>query len=268
MKPGIDEWERLFGAWVKHQAGLPSDVPLWPNPDWSQDVAMVAHALAALKPARDAEHCDFPDCEQHWTMVVGQLVSQCEAYHLALDSMFAQLIVKTQADGARAFFPSASGQPWEAITRGNELIKRVRGYQKTAPPPFNGVDFLQNWMRTPNPMLGDNRPIEMLRMGKGARLALFIEEAYESQSRDTTYRKVESKSELRECRMCGGAGEMWQRFEKSPDIWHAFVCCPTLEDVDGQPCLFHLPESFAFYHPRKVDAARYWNLVMGPRSKK
>jgi hypothetical protein len=32
---------------VKHQAGLPSEVPLWPNPDWSQDVAMVAHALAA-----------------------------------------------------------------------------------------------------------------------------------------------------------------------------------------------------------------------------
>jgi hypothetical protein len=41
-----DEWDRMFGAWVKHQAGLPSDVPLWPNPEWSQDVAMVAHALA------------------------------------------------------------------------------------------------------------------------------------------------------------------------------------------------------------------------------
>jgi hypothetical protein len=40
------EWDRMFDAWVKHQAGLPWDVPLWPNPDWSQDVAMIAHALA------------------------------------------------------------------------------------------------------------------------------------------------------------------------------------------------------------------------------
>lgn len=44
-----DEWERMFSAWVKHQAGLPSEEPLWPNPEWSQDVAMVAHALASLE---------------------------------------------------------------------------------------------------------------------------------------------------------------------------------------------------------------------------
>lgn len=42
----VDAWDRMFDAWVKHQAGLPSDVPLWPNPEWPQDVAMVAHALA------------------------------------------------------------------------------------------------------------------------------------------------------------------------------------------------------------------------------
>lgn len=24
------------------------------------------------KPARDADHCDYPDCEQHWTLVVAQ----------------------------------------------------------------------------------------------------------------------------------------------------------------------------------------------------
>lgn len=40
------EWDRMFDAWVKHQAGLPSDVALWPNADWSQEVAMIAHALA------------------------------------------------------------------------------------------------------------------------------------------------------------------------------------------------------------------------------
>jgi hypothetical protein len=50
----LKEWDRMFGAWVKHQAGLPSDVPLWPNPEWSQDVAMVAHALAQhVTPAAD-----------------------------------------------------------------------------------------------------------------------------------------------------------------------------------------------------------------------
>lgn len=42
----LKEWDRMFDAWVKYQAGLPSEVPLWPNADWSQDVAMVAHALA------------------------------------------------------------------------------------------------------------------------------------------------------------------------------------------------------------------------------
>lgn len=42
-------WNRMFDAWVKHQAGLPSAVPLWPNPDWPQDVAMVAHALAGSR---------------------------------------------------------------------------------------------------------------------------------------------------------------------------------------------------------------------------
>jgi hypothetical protein len=46
MADSAKEWERMFDAWVKHQAGLPSDVPLWPNAAWPQDVAMVAHALA------------------------------------------------------------------------------------------------------------------------------------------------------------------------------------------------------------------------------
>jgi hypothetical protein len=67
------QWDRMFGAWVKHQAGLPSDVPLWPNPDWPQDVAMVAHALATLPNARPApetrvepepgEDIEWRDCE-------------------------------------------------------------------------------------------------------------------------------------------------------------------------------------------------------------
>lgn len=48
----LREWQRMFDAWVKHQAGMPSEVPLWPNGDWSQDIAMVAHALVATERAR------------------------------------------------------------------------------------------------------------------------------------------------------------------------------------------------------------------------
>ena len=42
----LNEWQRMFNAWINHKVGLPCEVPLWPNPAWSQDVAMVARALA------------------------------------------------------------------------------------------------------------------------------------------------------------------------------------------------------------------------------
>lgn len=82
------------------------------------------------KPTRDADHCDYPDCEQHWTFVVEQLVTQCESYHRALDTMFALMIEKTAEVGPHCFFPSKSGQPWEACQTGNALIQQVRAAQK------------------------------------------------------------------------------------------------------------------------------------------
>jgi sugar phosphate isomerase/epimerase len=37
------------------------------------------------------------------------------------------------------------------------------------------IDFLQRWVRTPNPMLGNAVPIEMMRAGRGDRVAAFID---------------------------------------------------------------------------------------------
>lgn len=43
---------------------------------------------------------------------------------------------------------------------------------------MEGIDFLQCWMRTPNPMLGNAVPIEMMRAGLGHRVAAFIDSAF------------------------------------------------------------------------------------------
>ena len=84
--------------------------------------------------ARDADHCDFPDCEQHWTLVVQQLLAQCEEYHRALDTMFARMIEKTATEQPHCFFPTESGQPWEACQKGHALIQSVRAALKTSAP--------------------------------------------------------------------------------------------------------------------------------------
>lgn len=80
------------------------------------------------------------------------------------------------------------------------------------------------------------------------------------------FRKVGSDvtPRLLPCRFCGHPAELWQRWEHD-DVWFSFGACTNLEDVDGEPCMFHLPDAVAFYLPRKVEAIRYWNLMMGPR---
>lgn len=82
------------------------------------------------------------------------------------------------------------------------------------------------------------------------------------------YRKVVSEVHanwlLLPCRFCGHPAELWQRWEHD-DVWFSFGCCTNHEDVDGETCTFHLPDSVHFYRSRKIDAVNYWNLMMGPR---
>lgn len=78
------------------------------------------------------------------------------------------------------------------------------------------------------------------------------------------FRKATRQIELLRCRLCGSRAELWQRWLRD-DIWQSFGACTNLEDVDGEACSFHLPDSEHFYCERKVEAARYWNLIMGPR---
>lgn len=50
-------------------------------------------------------------------------------------------------------------------------------------PDMSGVMFLHRWMRTRNPFLGDIEPLALLKMGKGDRLAQFIESAFHAETR-------------------------------------------------------------------------------------
>lgn len=42
-----------------------------------------------------------------------------------------------------------------------------------------GIEFLFNWMRTPNPMLGNISPEQMIKLGRGHTLIQFIHDAQE-----------------------------------------------------------------------------------------
>ena len=53
-----------------------------------------------------------------------KLLEACEAQHQAIDRLFAQLI-RLDPD----FFPSKSGQPWEAVQKGNTAIAEAKVQQ-------------------------------------------------------------------------------------------------------------------------------------------
>jgi hypothetical protein len=72
------------------------------------------------KPARDADHCDYPDCEQHWTYVATEqkkLLSEARAYVLS--------------------FASITKHP-TAPADAHDLVKRMDVWIKNSPP---AVDF-------------------------------------------------------------------------------------------------------------------------------
>ena len=50
------------------------------------------------------------------------LLASCKAQHEAIDRLFARLILLD-----KHFLPSESGQPWEALVRGNQAIAKAVG---------------------------------------------------------------------------------------------------------------------------------------------
>ena len=56
------------------------------------------------------------------TAVAPEMYEALKAQHQAIDILFAMLI---QRD--KAFFPSKSGQPWEAIIEGNRVLAKAEG---------------------------------------------------------------------------------------------------------------------------------------------
>jgi hypothetical protein len=45
--------------------------------------------------------------------------------HEAIDRVFALIISKQPLDEPNPFYPSQSGQPWEAMIAGNDLIRKM-----------------------------------------------------------------------------------------------------------------------------------------------
>lgn len=78
------------------------------------------------------------------------------------------------------------------------------------------------------------------------------------------HRKATRQIDLLPCRLCRSRAELWQRWLRD-DVWENYVSCTNEKDVDGEPCQFYVPESADFYCDRRMQAAQYWNLIMGPR---
>ena len=62
------------------------------------------------------------EANTHLIAAAPDLLEACKSQHEAIDRLFALLISKN--DG---FFPSKSGQPWEALLRGNKAITKAEG---------------------------------------------------------------------------------------------------------------------------------------------
>jgi hypothetical protein len=54
-----------------------------------------------------------------------ELLQTCKEQHEAIDMLFAMLINATADRQPHCFFPSESGQPWEAVTRSSKVIARA-----------------------------------------------------------------------------------------------------------------------------------------------
>lgn len=96
--------------------------------------------------------------------------------------------LSAQKDALAAELAEANAGRDKLITRDVESAMRIRALE-AAP---SGIDFLQTWMRTPNPQLGGAVPLDMLYQGYGRRLAQFIDSAYEANSAPETFAEPSS----------------------------------------------------------------------------
>jgi hypothetical protein len=105
----------------------------------ARDAPMSAGTRSGLQRIADEieEHLKQPSGSKlvTWTSVSAErlareLLAQCDAYHTALDALFAMMILETRRNPGVHFFPSKSGQPWEAMQAGRALAERARDQLK------------------------------------------------------------------------------------------------------------------------------------------
>jgi len=77
-------------------------------------------------------------------------------------------------------FHIIDGATRHAMSRCVELL-RARVTELEA-RPNNNVDLLRAWFTTQNPMLGNTSPLDICKMGRGMKLAQFVENAIEEAS--------------------------------------------------------------------------------------
>lgn len=98
-----------YDTWIKANCSLPRPIASYDNWYWTIFQAGAEAQLRAgetsCKPARDANHCDFPDCEQHWTLVVEMALEAMSKFHatFTLDEEDADLTPRTTSEAFRAF---------------------------------------------------------------------------------------------------------------------------------------------------------------------
>jgi len=76
-------------------------------------IESTVHHLKELEKLRE-------EVKQPLITAAPELLEACKAQHQAIDILFAKLI---QLD--KTFFPSKSGQPWEAVVKGNAAITKA-----------------------------------------------------------------------------------------------------------------------------------------------
>ena len=107
----MSESKHTQGPWEVHKMTSTYQIPIWAESKWIGNIdagidADIAEANARLIAAAP-ETKDQRD----------ELLKACKAQHEAIDRLFALLISHDSG-----FFPSKSGQPWQAILQGNAAI--------------------------------------------------------------------------------------------------------------------------------------------------